>query len=100
MSTNVRVATDRMSQTRNAVIDHEIYRVYADVVGSLEAIYQTSPVEADQVVSELIERDVTDIASDYLQELGFTEFADNHQEERVNRLMSLVILTMGMEVNA
>ncbi|QSL99737.1 hypothetical protein SEA_AUSTIN_98 [Gordonia phage Austin] len=97
MSTNVRVATDRMSQTKNTEIDHEIYRVYADVVGSLEATYQTSSVEADQVVSEVIERDVTDIASDYLQELGFTEFTDTNQEERVNRLMSLIVLTMGME---
>lgn len=97
MRTKVRVATGRMSQTRNAVIDHEIYRVYADVVGSLEAIYQTSHVEAEQVVSEVIERDVTDIASDYLQELEFTEFTDTSQEERVNRLMSLIVLTMGME---
>lgn len=98
MSTTVETA--RMSVTKNAEIDHAVYRVYADVVGSLEAIYQNSSVEADQVVSEVIERDVTDIASDYLQELGFTEFADTNQEERVNRLMSLIVLTMGMEVLA
>lgn len=96
---SVTVETARMSVTKNAVIDHEVYRTYADVVGSLEAAYQTSDDEADQYASDVIERDVADIASDYLQELGFTEFADTNQEERVNRLMSLIVLTMGMEVN-
>ncbi|AER26633.1 hypothetical protein GTE7_gp090 [Gordonia phage GTE7] len=94
----VHVSTAMLGQTRATEIDHDVYKIVADVTEGLKSHYADSPTPN---VASNFEDDLADVATEYLMELGITPLNTTPENlARVEGLMRLIVMTTGMQVEA
>lgn len=96
----VHVSTDKLSATWNTDVDHLIGSIYLHIVNGLENKLAHSPVADEFHISDSVDDLVQNVAIDFLGELGYNydDFKDDAQRARVENLMRMIVLTMGVDL--